>query len=60
VTLKLPLMTPHQRRLYIVVADEGLIAATLESPLMRRAKLKIKNKKVISGDVEVAVNDPSS
>jgi hypothetical protein len=27
---------------------------------MRRAKIKIKNKKVISGDAKVAANDPSS
>jgi hypothetical protein len=38
-----PLLTPHQRRQTFVAADEGSIAATLESSLMRRAK--IKNKK---------------
>jgi hypothetical protein len=42
-------MTPHQ-------ANEGLI----KLPLMRRAKIKIKNKKIISGDPKVAVTDPSS
>jgi hypothetical protein len=42
VTLKLPLLTPHQRRFYVVAADKGSIAATLELPPMRRAKIKIK------------------
>ena len=32
-------------------ADKGSIAATLVSPLMRREKIKIKNKKVISGNI---------
>jgi hypothetical protein len=33
-TEKSSLMTPHQRRLHKVAADEGSIAATLGSPLM--------------------------
>jgi hypothetical protein len=55
-----PLLTPHQQRLMFVAADDGSIVTTLQSPLMRRAKIKMKNKKVISGDPKVVINDPSS
>jgi hypothetical protein len=51
------LLTTHQRRLMFVTADEGSIAASLKSLLMRIAKIKIKNKKVISGDHKVAANE---
>jgi hypothetical protein len=63
-TLKSPLLTPHQRRLMFVAADEGSIAETLESLLMKGAetlesllKIKIKNKKVISDNYKVAANE---
>jgi hypothetical protein len=59
-TIKLPSMRGQQWRQEVVAANDGSIAMTIQSPLMRRAKIKIKNKKAISSDHKAAVNDPSS
>jgi hypothetical protein len=43
----------------IIAIDEGSITMTLGSPLMTLDKIKIKNKKLISGDDKVATNEGS-
>ena len=41
-------------------AEEGSLAATFKSPLMTRENIKLKNKRLISGDNKVTANKGST